>query len=292
MSKKELKDNVISQEMIQGRKVWFKRIIKSNRTLYGFLYKFFRCNRYVFILRNFWKDTDGLFNHISIETCAICNRKCSFCPISEDVTPRGMMSNELFDKIVKELKKLHYRGSIALSNYGEPLLDKRLAKFAEKIKEQLGSKIIINTNGDFLTKERFRELISAGVDMFCVSQHNSEPSAAIKNLFSKITPAERKNHISYIIVKEDSIGLINQGGLVKVNSIYPFLCRLQCMIIRADGSVPFCCCDYYNKVNFGNANQCKLIDIWNNSSYKKIRAEIKRGIFNLEICKKCRGILP
>jgi 8-amino-3,8-dideoxy-alpha-D-manno-octulosonate transaminase len=282
--------NIIPKELIQGRKPWFRQIIKSNRTLYRFFYKLLRCNKYIWILRNFWKDTDKLFSYISIETCPICNRKCIFCPIRNDTTPREMMSNELFDKIIRELKELNYRREIILSLYGEPLLDKRLEKFVRKIKVELGSKVTFFTNGDFLTTKRFRELVFAGVDLIVVTQHDPEPSETIKNLFSQISSAEWK-YISYKIIKEDSQILTNRGGLVEVNTLHPITCIPSLIFVRADGSIPLCCNDYYNEVNFGNVNQKKLIDIWNSPFYRKIRNELKRGVFNFEICKRCRGTL-
>jgi len=283
--------NIVPKELRYGRKIGIiKRIVKRNKKLHRFFFKLFRCNRYVWILQNFWKDTDKLFNCISIETCAICNRRCSYCPISKDSRPQAMMTDKLFDKIIKELKELNYKGDVILSNFGEPLLDKRLAAFIRKIKGELGSKSTFFTNGDFLTKERFNELISAGVDNIEISQHDPEPSDPIKNLFAQISPEDWK-HISYKIVKEGTQTLTDYGGLVDVETLRPFSCYPYRIIVRADGSVPLCCGDYYNEVNFGNANQRKLIDIWNNPFYRKIRNELKRGIFNLEICKRCRGIL-
>jgi len=282
--------NTIPKELRKGRKVYIKRIIKSSKILHRFLYKLLRCNQHVWILSNFWKNTDKLFNCISIETCAICNRRCLYCPISKDPRPQVMMSDDLFDKIISELEELNYRGDIILSNFGEPLLDKRLATFVRRIKEELGSKVTFFTNGDFLTKERFDELISAGTDNIEISQHDPELSDILK-LFSQLSSCDWK-YVSFKIVKEDTQTLTDYGGLVDVETLRPFSCNPYRIIIRADGSVPLCCGDYFNEVNFGNVNQSKLIDIWNSPVYRKIRNELKRGIFNLEICKRCRGILP
>lgn len=125
----------------------FKRIIKSNKKLYESLWKL----KHFFVISyyKFNKKADSIFKYVEIETCPICNRKCSFCPISQDKTPKKMMSDELFNKIINELKELHFKDDVSLSSYGESLLDKRLAGFAKRIKAELGSKIIINTNGNF-----------------------------------------------------------------------------------------------------------------------------------------------
>jgi len=286
-----LDKNNVPQQAMRGRENFLKKIIKSNKALHALIYKILRCNRFVFILRNSRLNTDSLFETIAIETCSICNRKCSFCPMNQDTTPKGLMSNELFDKIIRELKEISFKGDVAFSNYGEPLLDKRIVDFTKKVKKELGNRVMFSTNGDFLTPQKFRELISAGFDIFHVSQHDSEPSKTIKDLFSKTSPQEWK-YISYEIVKNDSVTLTNRGGLVEVKTYYPFYCALRHVIVRANGEVSFCCNDYYNEVKLGNIKQEKLIDIWNKPLYRQIRNEIKRGIFNLPICKRCRGILP
>lgn len=283
-------ERIILDDLVQGKRMRFKQIIKSNKTFYKILFKFIRCNKYVWILRNFYKNTDNLFNCISIETCAICNRRCSFCPQSSDTKPRAMMSNELFDKILKELKELNYRGDIILSSFGEPLLDKRLENFIRRIKTELISKVIFFSNGDFLTIDRFRKLVSAGIDLIDLSQHDPEPSEVIKNLFSQISLSELK-YISFKAVKEDTITLSTWGGLIELDTLHPLSCNPYRLTVRADGIVPLCCFDYYKEGNFGNVNKIKLIEIWDSSFYRKVRKELKKGIFNLEICQRCRGII-
>ena len=266
----------------------FKRIIKSNKKLHESLWKL----KHFFVV-SYYKlneKANPIFKYVEIETNPICNRKCVFCPVCQDKTPKKMMSDELFNKIINELKELHFKGDVSLSCYGEPLLDKRLAGFAKRIKAELGSKIIINTNGDFLTIEKFRELVSAGIDTIALSQHDKELSPAIKNLFSEISLTEQK-YLIHNVVNENS-PLLNRGGSVEVKSSRTlFGCPVRNIYIRADGNVRFCCNDYYCEVKVGNVNQSKLIDIWNNPFYKKIRNDFRRDIFSLKICKKCLDII-
>lgn len=263
-----------------------KQVIKSNKKLYIFLWKIrvFFINSYLKFFKN--------FRSIEIETTPICNRKCSFCPITnvaQDGTPKKVMSEELFNKIIKELKELRFKGDVCLSSYGEPLLDKRLAGFAKKVKEELGVKIIIFTNGDFLTTLKFRELLLAGIDTFFMSQHDTEPSTAIKKLLAEISPSERK-HLVFGVINEES-SLNNRGGTVEVKTLQPLvICPIRKMYVRADGAIRLCCNDYFREVRLGNVNETKLIDIWNSLAYKKIRKELEKNIFNQRVCKKCQRI--
>lgn len=270
---------------------WIKRVVRSNKKLYKFLFNLKNNNIFVFALRNFWKDTDSLFKTIVIETNPICNRSCAFCPMSLDKTPKKMMSQELFNKILKELRDLNFNGKILMSNFGEPLLDERLADFAKRIKSTLGSKIQIYTNGDFLTKERLDEIFLAGIDSITISQHDRELSPTLQKLFSQVT-LEEKKHLNFEVINEDTEVLVNWGGSVKINSpepMYCLVCDPQKIIVRADGKVSFCCRDYYNEVRLGDINKSSLIDIWNGKAFRKIRSEIKRGVFILPICKRCMG---
>jgi len=110
-------------------------------------------------------------------------------------------------------------------------------------------------------------------------------------MFSNI----KKDELKYIIFQtatEGSTTFTNRGGSVPIKTLHPFYCAPMHLIIRADGSIPLCCNDYYKEINFGNIKKERLLDIWNKPFYRKTRNEIKRGIFNLKICKKCLGLKP
>ena len=63
------------------------------------------------LIDNFMKTTPTpLFNNIEIETVNRCNGTCSFCPVNKNQDPREYkkMPEELFKKIIKELKEINY----------------------------------------------------------------------------------------------------------------------------------------------------------------------------------------
>lgn len=66
-----------------------------------------------------------LFNRISIETLSFCNRSCSFCPLhwSQDERGRKRMSDELFAKIVEELRSVEFAGVAQMFLLSEPTID-------------------------------------------------------------------------------------------------------------------------------------------------------------------------
>lgn len=66
--------------------------------------------------------------HVHIETTGACNAKCSFCPHGTMDRRGKRMSDELFEKIVQDLKQIPVNISYAISPFkvNEPLLDAKI----------------------------------------------------------------------------------------------------------------------------------------------------------------------
>ena len=81
----------------------------------------------------------GLPRAIEIETINRCNSDCSFCPVNVHDDPRELvrMSDQLFEKIVKDLANINYKGLIALFGNNDPLLDNSLVERCEYLKKSL-----------------------------------------------------------------------------------------------------------------------------------------------------------
>ncbi len=104
-----------------------------------------------------------VFKMVNIETVNRCNGKCAFCPanIYEEKRELKMMPEELFQKIILELKSLQWQGQIFLNVNNEPLIDKNISERAAFVKKQLGDNVIVSmfTNGSLLTIERLASLV-------------------------------------------------------------------------------------------------------------------------------------
>lgn len=98
------------------------------------------------------EDT-ALFSSIGIETASTCNRSCSFCPVSERKRDEDLMSEEMFEKIIDDLRELNYKKRVELYIYNEPTRDERLKDFIKWIRWSLPRAcIMINTNGDYFKR--------------------------------------------------------------------------------------------------------------------------------------------
>ena len=105
--------------------------------------------------------------NIQLETTALCNATCIMCPHSfygKNLMPHDQMSDELFSKIVTELKKYKIN-SILLFFYGEPLIDKKLEDRIMTLRNELPNiRMEVHTNGSLLNEERSKKLVNSGLN--------------------------------------------------------------------------------------------------------------------------------
>jgi radical SAM protein with 4Fe4S-binding SPASM domain len=231
---------------------------------------------------------------IEIETITACNRRCLYCPNSK--FERGLIKNKkfmdikLFNKIIDDLAQVNYDGRISPHFYGEPLLDERLLSIIKYTKEKLpNSQIVIFSNGDLLTINKYEELKKAGIHKFIITQHSPEMSENMEKLFEYQKNEKNPIKIEYLTNLNQG-ALDNRGGLVnpkKVNKRKRCHLPFSVMVVDYKGNVILCCNDYHSSIKFGDLKKEKLFDIWNKPFYKKIRYDLLKGNFELDICKKC-----
>ncbi len=266
--------------------------------------KNFYYNKFIFPLYNLKYKLNynkwDFFDSISLETTSYCNLRCKFCPNSK--YGRGLLKNKklmdekLFKKIINELAEINYRGHVLFHFYGEPLTDKRLPSLVEYTKKKLPrAKLQINTNGFLLTISLYKKLVDNGVKLFIITQYADSVPPNIKDLLDYLkTRPKKENKIKYRILGED-IGLSNRGGEINVKKNIDYerpICTYPNTAIPIDynGNVILCCNDYHSSITFGNLKKEKLLDVWRKPHYKKLRDEMRKGIFKLPICKKCVGL--
>ncbi len=241
--------------------------------------------------------TADIFHDVAIEINCDCNRSCSFCPNVHDrrsrVVGREAMAEPLLRSVVAQLAELRYAGRITPSFYGEPLLDARLERLLGLIKAGLPhSRIIILTNGDLLTVERYRSLVAAGAGGFKVNQYDQRPSDALVELREYLDKNPRERVPFRYKVFTAGTPLFNRGGLVRPARVNYFPeCRMadNPLVIDAAGKVLLCCNDYFGAHVMGDLAAQRLRDIWSGEKYQEIRRQLRRREYRFEICRKCTG---
>ncbi|MBF0541171.1 MAG: SPASM domain-containing protein [Nitrospirae bacterium] len=239
------------------------------------------------------------FNNIEFETTNYCNRKCVYCPNSKyDRTAlfgNKFMSQEIFDKLVSDLKEMDFKGIISPHLYGEPLTDKRLPRWTAALKQSLPHSIIrIVTNADFLDDNIYTELINCGVDIFNISKHGNTLSQGFLNLYNGLSIKEQKKRfiiIDYYENYNQSQNLFfNRGGEIplKKPKRHPSCCiYVTYPVLNSNGDVILCCNDYQNSHICGNILERSLTEIWQDKKNINLRRRIFKGYFDLPICKNC-----
>lgn len=118
-----------------------------------------------------YEEKKGLFSQnierVVLELNSKCNRKCWFCTNSlfGGEEKNVDMSDELFEKILCELRQINYNQTICLSYFNEPLISKKFIERVSVLKKSLPDTMLYAfTNGDYLTREVLDSLNDAGLD--------------------------------------------------------------------------------------------------------------------------------
>ena len=117
--------------------------------------------------------------HLDIETTNVCNLKCPMCPRTillskKEFSSQGHMSKEDYKNIIDQAIKYGVK-SIKLNYLGEPLLHPDVVWQVKYAKEQGILDVMMNSNGDLLTKELGEELLKAGLDKMFISFDSISP---------------------------------------------------------------------------------------------------------------------
>jgi radical SAM protein with 4Fe4S-binding SPASM domain len=268
-----------------GRKILKRR---GRELVYKLIITPFYHIRY-FLSYGIWDFT----NEISIGISSYCNLRCNNCPnsVHENSLKKNevLMKENLFYKIIEDLKKINYRGRLGFHFFSEPLGDERLAKFVKYARSQLPKvKIVISSNGFLLTLEKYKELVENGVREFTITQYSNEIPKNLPEILQY--DKEHGNYIDFRRftddMRESFAGEVEGNILEKPICTYPS----NILMVNSKGEIVCCCNDYHSSIVWGDLNKEGLLDIFNKKSFKKFRKDVKKKIFVYPICKKCRGI--
>lgn len=246
------------------------------------------------------KPFHGSFKEIEFETTTFCNRKCVYCPDSKykrvGAEDGRYMKEEVFEKLLKDISAMGFKGMIAPHLYGEPLTDPRLVDWVSKIRKILPHAIIkIVTNGDYLNENKYTELINAGVDFFCISKHSPELPKGVVAILNKLNKKEQLKKMRILDYYEDyhnkQTMLNTRGGDIhlKKKLKHQICCQYVLYpVVNTFGDVILCCNDFHSRYVSGNIMDRPLLEIWQDPKNIHLRTRIYKGRFDLPICQNCQ----
>ena len=293
-----------------------KLIIRNkNRSLYNLKSKIRRyCRQNEFIFNNYLKlkeffirkdivhqRGDALFEKIYIETISYCNNDCSFCSASAKIgikRPVDFMPEDLYVKILRELKGISFTGSIAFHCNNEPLLDKRLSTFVRTARTLLKNNYLyLYTNGILIDIDLANDLFDAGLNRIIIDSYSDthELIPSIKNIVSNSSDLRGEVFVDYRHKTEcfgNRAGQTPNAKFVLKRPLNIVCTRpLKEIVVTHDGTVALCCADALWRVTMGNAKNTTLKDIWFSDFFKEVRKKLAAGDRSCtDICKVCDAL--
>lgn len=253
-------------------------------------------------------DGIPLFSIIEFNITGSCNRSCSFCPVSNPnlyTKTKDGLEIELFEKIVKDLKKINYEGKILFSAFSEPLLHKGVEELIYIAKKHLPKcRLEMVSNGDLLTSKKLTKLVEAGLSTINVSMYDGPHQIEYFNTIRKEAEVSEESIVlrrryfengNYGITISNRVGLVdsnefrdeNENPIVelplKQTCFYPF----YMIVVDYNGDVLLCPHDWNKTLKFGNLKNENIFDIWKGKSLNNIRNKLSKSDRNFGACKNC-----
>ena len=243
-------------------------------------------------------DGIPLFSWVELNCNELCNRKCVFCPRSDDYPNKNFhMDLELAELIADQLASLEFKGTVNISGTGEPLLTRNLVELVKKFGKR-NIRIEIVTNGDKLKPKLVKDLYAAGLTQLVVSMYDGPQQIKyFIDLFNKAGISKEYFSLRDRWYDEDEdYGLIYTNRAGSLGKELPSPEKRSCyyphyaLYIDWNGEILLCCQDMYNRtVSFGNVRERSLLDIWRDQKLTEFRKKLKAGERSESPCDNCNA---
>lgn len=128
---------------------------------------------------------------ILIDTISFCNLKCSMCPHKDMKRKPGIMSWNIYKKIIDEIAEKQPDTQIWITFFGEGMILKDLPERIEYAKMKGLTNILFNTNGNLMNPEYSKRLIKSGLNGLYVGidafNEESYEQIRVKGNLKKVT---------------------------------------------------------------------------------------------------------
>jgi 2-deoxy-scyllo-inosamine dehydrogenase (SAM-dependent) len=256
-----------------------------------------------------------LFNTISVEISAACNRRCKFCPVSVYQRTEELMDEVVYGAIIGELASLKYRGRVEFYIYNEPMKNRsHLERCVRQARAMLKATLMVSTNGDYMKSvDDLEWLYEIGVNQVVLNAYTAkrypvflEWQAEYERRHGKLLdvvysgiPIGKKALKVYDKSAGDNFGsgvfsLQNRAGSIpeflavpdeplKKMCVKPF----RLLNINWRGEAMICCNDYYADVPAGRVPAQSLVEIWNGPILSAYRKRLLKEDRTLPLCRTC-----
>jgi len=239
-------------------------------------------------VRRFLEGTplSACISRVSLALSNMCNLADVHkkCPAST-AGAKQIMKRKNIEKVVKDLQKVNFKGTIAFHLYNEPTNDPRLFDIAKYVKANLpGAEIFLYTNGFYLCQDMCDELEEI-VDCITVTAYGKKELERLIKL--KVSCG------FYTFLGNLDDRLIQYDGESK-DALSKTPCRtfFDQIAVFPNGDIGLCCLDHKHEYSLGNVFEEDLVNIIDSPKFRQIQIELLSGNRRISaLCKNCTWIL-
>lgn len=129
-------------------------------------------------------DSGSFPKVVLIDTVSFCNLKCSMCGHDRMTRKKGIMSWDLFTKIIDEVSETDRNVRVWMVFFGEALILKRrkptIFEMIAYAKSKGLADVVLNSNANLLDKEAAESLIKSGLDAIYIGIDAFKPETYAK----------------------------------------------------------------------------------------------------------------
>ena len=262
---------------------------------------------------------------LKIEPTNRCNAACIFCPHDQMTRSQGIMSSELYEKIIKDAPD-HGIFEIEFVHMGETLLDPDI--FSKiKMAKAFGMRTQLVSNGSLFSSKKIAEMCDSQLDILKISFEGysekifnelrprldfktiSDNIRAIMEYKAKYTlnspfvvircvnlthyTHEMNSFVSEwrkIVDDIEVLPLHNWTDQTQFQSSTPINCFYPWthMTILQDGRVVPCTVEWKGETVVGDLNYQTISEVWHGPQMRKLREELlNRNIHHISLCNHC-----
>lgn len=261
-------------------------------------------------------------NEISLETLAMCNAACTFCPYPTVERKGTRMSQELIDRLVGEMESFTQPFFFSPFKLNEPLLDKRTLPLCRAVNERVPNAMIrLFTNGAALTDDNMAQIHAlTNVHQLWVSLNSHIPEEyeklmgipferTAKNL-DRLHASSFRHSVMLSCVgypneefrrycfdrwpKFESFAIKKESLLGFTDAQYEDVPDSACirwfeLSITAEGIASHCCQDSEAKFPIGDVKRQTLLEIYNSPHWRERREKMmsRKMVPDSSPCRGC-----
>ena len=256
--------------------------------------------------------------------CKMCAREQS---LKKGTLKIGQMEQWLAEKIIDEVASVNPKTRLWFCYFGEPTISKQLWKRILLAKDRGVETTIINSNGNLLKPAMTDQLIESGLDEIYIGLDAATAEtysqvrirgnydtvvSNIKSLLRK-KPERLKVTVQFGVYKENEheleafkkywaaqdVAIFIRPKLTWIGTLpehfhtqqgrYPCPWIFDSLPIYFNGLVPYCICDWDNRLPAGDINKQSIAEVWQDT-YRKWQNMQLQGRFEElpDFCRACR----